>query len=86
MLLQVIVLPSLAPYRKFPVVNAWSPKIVFLTVHDDPDFARAALGTGALGYVLKPRLVSDLIVAINEALAGRTFVSPSDALGDLSQP
>ncbi len=55
-------------------------------MHDDPDFARAALGTGALGYVLKPRLVSDLIVAINEALAGRTFVPPSDALGDLSQP
>ncbi len=61
-------------------------KIVFLTVHDDADFARAALATGALGYVLKPRLVSDLIVAINEALAGRTFVSPSDALGNLSQP
>ncbi len=61
-------------------------KIVFLTVHDDADFARAALGTGALGYVVKPRLVSDLIVAINEALAGRTFVSPSDALGNLCQP
>ncbi len=61
-------------------------KIVFLTVHDDADFARAALATGALGYVVKPRLVSDLIVAINVALAGRTFVSPSDALGNLSHP
>ncbi len=61
-------------------------KIVFLTVHDDADFARAALATGALGYVVKPRLVSDLIVAINEALAGRTFVSPSDALGNLCRP
>ncbi len=58
-------------------------KIVFLTVHDDADFARAALATGALGYVVKPRLVSDLLAAINEALAGRTFVSPSDALGNL---
>ncbi len=37
-------------------------------------------------YVLKPRLVSDLLIAIKEALAGRTFVSPSDALGNLSQP
>ncbi len=61
-------------------------KIVFLTVHDEADFARAILATGALGYVVKPRLVSDLIVAINEALAGRTFVSPSDALGHLSHP
>ncbi len=48
--------------------------------------ARAALATGALGYVVKPRLVSDLIVAVNEALAGRTFISPSDALGNLCQP
>ena len=61
-------------------------KIVFLTVHDEANFARAALATGALGYVVKPRLVSDLLVAITEALAGRTFVSPSDALGHLSHP
>jgi DNA-binding NarL/FixJ family response regulator len=52
-------------------------KVVFLTVHDEPDFARASLEAGALGYVVKPRLVSDLIVAIQEALAGRRFVSPS---------
>ena len=52
-------------------------RIVFLTVHEDPDFAREALATGALGYVVKPRLVSDLLVAIKEALAGRSFVSPS---------
>jgi DNA-binding NarL/FixJ family response regulator len=52
-------------------------KVVFLTVHDEPDFARASLEAGALGYVVKSRLVSDLIVAIQEALAGRRFVSPS---------
>ncbi len=51
-------------------------RIVFLTVHDDPDFAREALEVGALGYVIKPRIVSDLLVAIKEAHAGRCFVSP----------
>jgi DNA-binding NarL/FixJ family response regulator len=51
-------------------------RIVFLTVHDDPNFAREALETGALGYVLKPRIASDLMAAINEVHAGRTFVSP----------
>ncbi len=51
-------------------------RIVFLTVHDDPEFARAAMDTGAMGYVIKPRMVSDLSVAINEVYAGRTFVSP----------
>ncbi len=52
-------------------------KIVFLTVHEDPDFIREALATGALGYVVKPRLASDLLVAMREALEGRSFVSPS---------
>ncbi len=51
-------------------------RIVFLTVHDDPDFAREALEAGALGYVIKPRVTPDLKIAINEAHAGRTFVSP----------
>ncbi len=50
--------------------------IVFLTVHDHPDFAGEALEVGALGYVIKPRIVSDLLVAIKEAHAGRSFVSP----------
>jgi DNA-binding NarL/FixJ family response regulator len=53
------------------------PKIVFLTVNDDSDFVRAALGAGALGYVVKSRMASDLRSAIREALAGRLFISPS---------
>ncbi len=52
-------------------------KIVFLTVHEDPDFVRESLATGALGYVVKTRLASDLLVAVRRALEGRTFVSPS---------
>jgi DNA-binding NarL/FixJ family response regulator len=52
-------------------------KVVFLTVHKDPDYVRAALASGALGYVAKCRLVSDLLFALREAGAGRSFVSPS---------
>lgn len=55
-------------------------RIVFLTVHDDPDYARAALAAGALGYVVKCRLASDLLPAMNAALAGRSFVSPGVSL------
>jgi DNA-binding NarL/FixJ family response regulator len=51
-------------------------RIVFLTVHDDPEFAREALRAGALGYVIKSRIASDLLTAIEEAHAGRSFVSP----------
>jgi len=53
-----------------------SSKIVFLTVHADPDFAQAALKTGALAYVSKLRINTDLLIAIREALAGHIFVSP----------
>ncbi len=46
-------------------------RIVFLTVHDDPDYAREALDVGALGYVIKQRLASDLVAAIKKAPADR---------------
>ena len=51
-------------------------KIIFLTVHEDPEFVRSAYQAGAQGYVVKSRLVSDLPLALNEVLAGRTYVSP----------
>jgi DNA-binding NarL/FixJ family response regulator len=51
-------------------------KIVFLTGDPDPDVCRAALETGAMGYVLKPRLGTDLIRAIKLATTGDRFVSP----------
>jgi DNA-binding NarL/FixJ family response regulator len=60
-----------------------APKIVILTVHDDPDYAREAFAAGALGYVIKSRLVSDLIPALHAALEGRRFVSPCPALENL---
>jgi DNA-binding NarL/FixJ family response regulator len=53
-----------------------SAKIVFLTVHADADYAREAFEVGGLGYVVKPRLASDLIPALKSALAGKRFISP----------
>ena len=50
-------------------------KVVFLTVHSDPDFVSAGLKTGALGYVRKTSMATDLFFAIQEVLAGRVFVS-----------
>ena len=51
-------------------------RIVFLTMHEEPEFLEAALAAGALGYVVKTRLASDLPLAISEVMAGRRFVSP----------
>ncbi len=52
-------------------------KLVFLTVHEDPDYVRAALQSGGAAYVIKARMASDLITAMHEALAEHTFVSPT---------
>ena len=57
--------------------NGSTAKIVFLTIHRDNDFVRAALNSGASGYVVKTHMLSDLCIALREVLAGRTFISPS---------
>jgi DNA-binding NarL/FixJ family response regulator len=49
--------------------------IVFLTVHDEEEFVQAAREMGGMGYVVKPRLASDLLTAVMEVHAGRPFVS-----------
>jgi DNA-binding NarL/FixJ family response regulator len=52
-------------------------KLIFLTVHEDLDFVEAAISAGAVGYVLKPSLATDLVPAIRRALDGKVFISPS---------
>jgi DNA-binding NarL/FixJ family response regulator len=49
--------------------------IVFLTVHEDVEVVRAAKDAGAIGYVVKSRLTSDLDHAVHEASKGRPFTS-----------
>jgi DNA-binding NarL/FixJ family response regulator len=60
-------------------------KIVFLTVHEDSDIIAACLATGGLGYVVKILMGADLVPAINEALAGRVFVSALSSSQDRRQ-
>jgi DNA-binding NarL/FixJ family response regulator len=48
-------------------------RIVFLTVHADSDFVRKCISAGA--YVVKSRIVSELVPAVREALLGNFFVS-----------
>jgi DNA-binding NarL/FixJ family response regulator len=51
-------------------------RVVFLTVQTGVEFVRACLAEGALGYVIKSRLATDLIPAIQHALLGHSFISP----------
>jgi len=52
-------------------------RVVFLTMHPDVTSATRGLEAGASGYVLKHAASDELITAIRDALAGRTFVSPA---------
>ena len=60
----------------------FATKIVFLTVHADSDYAWEAFDAGAIGYVIKPRLASDLVSALDAAAAGNRFVSPCAELAE----
>ena len=53
-----------------------SAKLVFLSVHEDADYVRAAFDAGGMAYVAKTQLARHLVAAMHEALAGRSFVSP----------
>ena len=50
-------------------------RTLFLTQHDSPDFVRAALRAGALGYVLKVDAGSELLQAAMAILRGEQYLS-----------
>jgi two-component system response regulator NreC len=51
-------------------------QIVVLTMQDEPAYARAALGAGALGYVLKEAADAELIEAVHAAAKGEMYLNP----------
>jgi DNA-binding NarL/FixJ family response regulator len=54
-----------------------SSKIIFLSQNNDLDIVRAALSTGAHGYVRKTDVKRELLPAIDAVLQGKQFVSSS---------
>ena len=59
-------------------------KVVFLTMHPDVSFAALAFEVGASGYVIKRSASRELVTAINDAMMGKTYVTPEIA-GELIQ-
>jgi len=60
--------------------NGSQARAVFMTIHREDEFVATAVECGVHGYVLKSRLHTDLISAIDHALAGRLFVPSLTAL------
>jgi two-component system response regulator NreC len=49
-------------------------RLLVLTMHDDPGYARLALAAGASGHVIKDAESAELLAAIRAVHRGRTFV------------
>jgi two-component system, NarL family, response regulator NreC len=71
-------MPGGSSLAAIPVIRAESPgtQIVVLTMQQDPAFAREALGSGALGYVLKEAADEELVEAVRRAAAGASYLNP----------
>jgi len=54
-------------------------KILFVSENCCQELTRVALGTGALGYLLKSDAATELLPAVRAVLAGQQFVSPTIA-------
>ena len=51
-------------------------RVLMLTVHDEATVARAALAAGADAVVLKSKLATDLLPAVDALRAGKRYLSP----------
>ena len=52
-------------------------RILFLSIHEQPEYVAAAFSAGATGYVTKRRLGLDLANAIRQVFQGQAFLSPT---------
>ncbi|HET9074050.1 MAG TPA: response regulator transcription factor [Solirubrobacteraceae bacterium] len=51
-------------------------QIVVLTMQDEPAYARQALSSGVLGYVLKEAADAELVAAVRAAAKGENYLNP----------
>lgn len=49
-------------------------KVIFLTAESSPEIVKAALSSGAAGYLLKSQVVGELLPALKSAFAGKRFI------------
>jgi len=77
LILMDIGLPGLNGIEAARRIRELAPRsrIVFLTQEGSSEVVEEALSSGALGYVLKPRVATDLFPAVAAVLEGKQFVS-----------
>ena len=66
-------LDALARVRKQGIMS----RMVFLTMHNEPEIAARAIRAGASGFLLKQGAGDELVHAVEQVLQGRTYLSPA---------
>ncbi|MEA2137920.1 MAG: two-component system, NarL family, response regulator NreC [Solirubrobacteraceae bacterium] len=71
-------MPGGSSLEAIPKIREASPgtQIAVLTMQNEPAFARQALGSGALAYVLKEAADDELVEAVRRVAAGETYLNP----------
>jgi two-component system response regulator NreC len=83
-----ITMPNGGGLAAIAAVKQVRPKtrIIVLTVHDESGYVRAAGQAGAVGYVVKSAVDTELLAAIRAVAQGRTFIDASLGLGFSQSP
>ena len=55
-----------------------SPRVLICSVETDPEIVNASLQAGALGYIFKARLETDLLLAVKSVARGQRYVSSDE--------
>ena len=71
-------MPGGSSLDAIPDIRAEAPEtqIVVLTMQNEPAYARQALASGVMGYVLKEAADDELVEAVRRAAAGDTYLNP----------
>lgn len=73
--LEMPILSGIAVIRELRKLGP-DPAVVICSVESDPEVIDAAQQAGAIGYVIKRRMIEDLITAVKSAAHGESFESP----------
>ena len=79
-------MPGLSGLEALPIIKEKSPhaKILILTMHDDPEYLRQAIKSGASGYILKKAADTELLSAMRSVMQGEIYVHSSMTKGLLA--
>jgi len=60
-------------------------RLVIVSIHDTRGLSTSILDAGADGFVTKSRIATDLLVAVDQVIAGQSYVSPRRTGSSLSR-